>query len=332
MRNELSYEYFYHLAYTSNTPVSVMIELLSKCNLRCKHCYIPDYTNPGMSSGKIKSLLHELRELGVLNVSFTGGEIFLRDDIIELIETARNLHMRVFLLSNATVLKESTVRRLSELYISELSTTVFSLNADIHDSITGTKGSLSTVLRNLQRLKEYGIRVKVKTPVMSVNTYCFPDIQEYCIQNNFDFFVSPNIFSKLDGDGSPRNLRVSQEELQFIIKDIDRLNDNGKKEMYKHEVPCAALFYSFSIDCKGDVYPCNSFQHKVGNVYEQSVKEIWHESTSLKLINSIKKEDLQYCTGCNVQSKCYRCPAMAFNDSGSLLSCDTFAKTMAEAR
>lgn len=332
MKKELSMDYFYHIAYLNNTPVSVMIELLTKCNLRCKHCYLPEHTNAGMDFEKIKSLLNELRELGVVNVSFTGGEIFLRDDIFELIEVARKLHMRVFLLSNATLLNNSTVKRLSQLYISEFSTTVFSLNADIHDSITGTTGSLDTVLKNLQLLKEYGIRVKVKTPLMSTNAFCFKDIKKYCDQNNFGFLVSPTIFSKNDGDESPKDLRVGQDDLCLILKDIDKLNDNGKKNLYKYDVPCTALFYSLAIDCNGDVFPCNSFLYKVGNVFDESLRNIWYESESLKLTKNVKKTDLENCTECNNKLYCYRCPGMAFNDSKSVFSCDTFAKSMAEVR
>lgn len=102
----------------------------------------------------------ELRELGIVNVSFTGGEIFLREDIFELIKTARDLHMRVFLLSNATLLTEQKIKMLSELYITEFSTTIFSLKEEINDFITEQKGSLKIILDNLQLLKNIILKFK----------------------------------------------------------------------------------------------------------------------------------------------------------------------------
>ena len=45
MEQELNLNYFYNLAYLERKPVSAVIELLTECNLRCKHCYIPSHTN-----------------------------------------------------------------------------------------------------------------------------------------------------------------------------------------------------------------------------------------------------------------------------------------------
>lgn len=332
MNQELISDYFYDLAYMNNIPVSVIIELSTKCNVRCEHCYLPDHKNRGMDTDKIKSLLSELRQLGVVNVSFTGGEIFLREDLFELIETARSLYMRVFLLSNGTLLNEVKVKRLSNLYISEFSTTLFSLQPEIHDSITTSKGSLNALLKNLQLLKENNIRVQVKMPIMQTNASSFDEVREYCEQNQFKFFASPMIYSKINGDGSPKCLRVDDENLRTVVKKIDELNNRKNKLIHETDVPCGALFYSFAIDSNGDVFPCNSFPYKVGSVFESNVRDIWYKSESLQFIKSIKKTDLQSCTGCNYKNECERCPGMALLDSKNVFSCDTFARSIAEIR
>lgn len=97
--------------------------------------------------------------MGVLNVSLTGGEIFLREDLFDIIEYARNLYMRVFLLSNATLLNEQIAARLADLSIANFSTSIYSLDENVHDNITGKKGSLKSTLKNIQLLKEYNIEV-----------------------------------------------------------------------------------------------------------------------------------------------------------------------------
>ena len=77
--------------------------------------------------------------MGIQNVSFTGGEVLIRKDIFEIIEYARKLYMRVFLLSNGTLLTDNIVARLQRFHITEFSTTLFSMNCDVHDSITRKK-------------------------------------------------------------------------------------------------------------------------------------------------------------------------------------------------
>lgn len=330
MRQKLLYDYFYNKAFTENRPVSVMIELLTKCNLRCEHCYLSSHTSSGLSFEKVKELLFELRDLGVVNVSLTGGEIFLRDDLFEIIEIARSLYMRVFLLSNGTLLNGENIAKLKKLYISEFSTTIFSMNQEIHDSITKKSGSLSILLDNLNELKKTGITIRVKTPLMKKNLENFNDIYVYCKKNGFDYMVSPLIFSKNNGDTSPKSLRIEDSELDSVMKNIDSISRNN--HLHVNDVPCAAIFYSFAIDCHGDVFPCNSFFYKVGNIYQQSLNDIWYSSKELKLIKSIKNSDLKYCNKCEYKTKCDRCPGMVFMEDKNLLDCDYFAKKLARIR
>lgn len=332
MKQELIFTHFYNLAYLNNTPVSVVIELLTKCNLNCEHCYLPNHKNSGMDTEKVKNLLFELRQMGVVNVLFTGGEILLRYDIFELIETARSLYMRVTILSNGTLLDFEKVERLSKLYITGFSTTMFSLKSNIHDSITGVNGSLDSLLSNLQLLKEHKIRVKVKMPIMKSNGSCVNEVRRYCEQNKFEFLSSPTIYSKNDGDESPKSLRLERESLLVVIKEIDKLNNFKISQVHLKDVPCVALFYSFAIDCNGDVFPCNSLLIKVGNVFEDKIRDIWFESDLLKKIKNIRNEDLKECFNCEYKMKCERCPGMALLDNKDILACDKYAKSIAEIR
>lgn len=103
-RDDMVLSYFNQISCEKNKLVSVVIELLTQCNVFCKHCYLAEHNNKGLTTETVKRLLHDLRSVGVIDVTFTGGEIFLRKDIFEIIEEARKLYMRVFLLSNATLI------------------------------------------------------------------------------------------------------------------------------------------------------------------------------------------------------------------------------------
>lgn len=330
MDSEILRGYFYNKAYTSRTPVSVIIELLTKCNLKCKHCYLPEHQDAGLSFERVKTLLRQLREIGVVNVSLTGGEILLRKDLFDIIEIARDLHMRVILLSNGTLLDREKVERLANAYIAQFSTTLFSLNEETHDFITGEHGSLKKLLNGLQLLKEKGIRVMVKTPLMSVNKNDFRDVKKYCEENGFEFSASSLIFSKLDGDESPLNLRIPQNELISILQELDAINEKG--HIHEYDNTCSALRFSFAIDCQGDIFPCNSFQYKLGNIDEVSLDKLWNDSQELIHIQNLKMSEIEKCKSCSYKNYCHRCPGMAFSDCGNLSGCDSYAKILAETR
>ena len=85
-------------------PVEATIELLTKCNWNCKHCYIPVHNNDGLTTDEVFKLLYELREMGVFQVTFSGGEVFYRSDAMKIIRKARELHFDVSIFTNASLL------------------------------------------------------------------------------------------------------------------------------------------------------------------------------------------------------------------------------------
>lgn len=331
MNNEFSISELRNIAFENKNPLSVTLELLTECNWRCKHCYIPQHNNKGLEAEKIINLLHELREMGTLNLTLTGGEIFCREDIFKIIETARNLNFRVFLMTNASMLNEEKIRKLSELNITEFSVSVFSLDSSVHDSITGISGSLKRTLDNIELMKRYNVHVVVKTPLMQENYLSYKKIREYCEKNKFQYIVSAGIFCKNNGDVSPHSLRIKAENLEEIVEDLDSINNESTMPLSDKTYPCSAIFYSFFIDCKGDVYPCNSFYYKLGNVFDSSISDIWN-SDKLEKLRKITKSDLHKCNECSLLDSCQRCPGLALLEDNDLCGCSSVAKYIATAR
>lgn len=118
-----SYEYnnIIDIASVERIPFAVTIELNTTCNLRCEHCYIPKHTDCGMSTETVKRLLDDLRRLGTFELVFTGGEIFLRKDIEEILDYSRDLGFSVKLFTNVTLIDEDIAKKLKDKSISLIS-------------------------------------------------------------------------------------------------------------------------------------------------------------------------------------------------------------------
>lgn len=332
MKNELLLSYVNKRAYLNKVPLTAVIELLTLCNFKCEHCYIPHRISMGMETDVVKRLLDDLRNLGTLSVLFTGGEVFLRDDIIDIIAYARSLHMRVTILSNASLLNESKIKKLENLCITGFSTTVFSLIPEVNDAITGKCESLKPILKNLELLKRAKIKVLIKMPIMKKNAASYEMVRDFCAENQFEFMPSFTISSKLDGEDSAKDLRVEGNDLYCLVKKAEKDGVLSVKSSVSKIDPCSSIFCGISIDCKGDVFPCNSIPFKVGNIYEDSIRNIWNNSEKLKFIQGISKKDLSECVGCKYEPICERCPGMALLEGNGLFSCDPLAKRVAEAR
>lgn len=324
-----------NIACEKNIPLSATIELLTKCNLKCRHCYIPKHDDIGLDTNKIVNLLYDLREVGTLNLVLTGGEIFLRKDIFDIIETARTLHFRVFLISNANLLDEEMISRLAKLHITEFAASVYSLNSCVHDNITKVSGSLDKTLNNLLTMKKYHIPVLIKTPLMKDNYIDYKELKEFCRKNDFEIELTPVITSRNDGDTSPHSLRIDEQDITDIIRETEFNTADNKANITTfnpEDKPCRLIFSSIYIDCKGNTYPCNSYLFKVGNIFENSISEIWNNSQLLKELKRIKKKDLYKCIDCDLKNFCKRCPGLALSEDHDLYGCSSVDKSLACAR
>lgn len=323
--NEISLESLYKIAFENTIPLSATIEVLNACNLRCEHCYIPAHTSNGLSSERIISLLDELKELGTLELLLTGGEIFLRKDIMQIIRHARKIGMSVTLFTNATLVNYEQLQELAELHISEFSCSIYSMNPDIHDSITGQPGSLEKTLRNMKYAKDLGIRCGVKTVVMKKNYTEWKPILAYCEENGFDFVAPANIMPRTNGDIAPLQFQLDYAQIKQLYREESEygLEEQLSSEPWNGEdYICNKIHYSVYIQCNGNVYPCNSFYFKIGNVTEQRMSEIWNTTKDHRYLLSLKKKNMHACSSCDYKQFCVNCPGSSLMANGDMFSCN----------
>lgn len=216
--------------------------------------------------------------------------------------------------------------------IAEFSTTIFSLIPEVNDSITGKVDSLKPILKNLELLKRTKIKVRVKMPIMKKNVASYENVRNYCLENQFEFMPTFSISSKLNGEDSAKGLQVDKDDLYSLVKKAESDGVISVKNSTLKKDPCSSLFCAISIDCEGNVFPCNSIPFKVGNIYDDTISNIWYNSDKLQFIQGIKSSDLSECVDCKYVHICERCPGMALLEGKGLFSCDPLAKRVAEVR
>lgn len=324
----LSFDTIADITRENRIPFQVTIELLNNCNFRCVHCYLPNHMSAGISYDKICDVFRQLRDLGTFRVNLTGGELFVRSDILEIVREARRLGFSVSLLSNASLITDEIAKQLSELHINTFSTTVFSLNKEINDKITSVDDSLEKVLSGVKSLLKFHVPVQIKTPLMEINKFAYRDLKPYCKEIGASYQASPIILPKSDGDMTPTQYRISESDLEIIMEELDEsINLLNKKD---EGLPCPSIRNTMSIDCYGDVFPCNSFYFKVGNIYERTIFDIWNFSEGYKVLNAIHNRDLPKCQKCDLKQFCERCPGKALLEDGDLCGCSSLDRCMAQ--
>lgn len=311
----------------------VTIELTTKCNFRCKHCFIEEYTESGPTTNEIFQWLEELREFGVYEIQLTGGEIFLRKDIMKIVKYARDLMFKVVLLTNVSLLTDDLIEELDKLYVETISATLFSLDNDVNDRITLSKNSASRVKNNLQKLSKSHIRMEVKTVILSDNSEEYKDIQKFCENNDIHFLATEGVFPSFSGDSSPRELSMSYSQLCRNIGCLDmiRFGKNFSNEKSADDPICCELHYSLFIGANGNIYPCNLWFKPLGNIRLDKVSTIWSASFLTK-IRETKWKDLKKCSTCSKSKYCIRCTGIVEAMKGDYLLEDPYACRTANAR
>lgn len=327
-------------AFRLNVPLNVQLDLTYRCNERCVHCYLDHHDHGEMTTTEIKHLLQDMADAGVFILTLSGGEIFVRKDIFEIIEHARRLMFCVRLKTNATLLGEQEATRLRDLAIESIQVSIYSHRADVHDAVTLLPGSLERSLKAIRFLKAHGLKVIIANVLMTHNAGDYAKVRRLAADLGVECTLDPTITPMMDGDRSVLSLGVDHDVLSEVFRDEELVGDAESFCAIPAEVgeddlestPCSAGHTACYVSPYGDVFPCVQFPLPTGNVRREHFIDIWRHSTQMNEVRSIRVKDLPTCSSCTHASSCSRCPGLAYMEGNmrgpSSQDCEkSFART-----
>lgn len=294
-------------------PYHATVELTSRCNLECSHCYWPPGRHEELSTGELREVIDQLAGCGTLELTFTGGEPLVRHDFLELAGHARSRHMAVSLVTNGFLLDQSMAEHLATLNCFFVAVSVY--GPTTHDQITGHTGSFDRAVRALEFLAAEGIRTQVKCPLMQPNAHEVQATYELSLRLGAEFLPNPAIVPRLDGHRAPLHYRMTYQQITDFVR------WEAQHRLFKPGVSgaCNAGRGMLSIGPDGLVYPCVSWRDAAGNVRYQGIKEIWDTSQLLMRLRRLEACDFSSCSSCHALSYCHRCPGQAWEEHGDFL-------------
>ena len=302
-------------------PIVAKIELLYRCNLKCIHCFniTGKWRKGRLTTPEIKSIIDQLYDIGTVLISFTGGEIFLRKGLWDIIEYADSKDFLIELLTNGTLITEQDAEMLKNYRISNVQISMYSHIPEVHDSVTGVSGSYEKSVRAIEYLVKNKINVEIVTPLMKVNFHDYKEIRELAAQLGVTHSYTYPIFERYNGSKDVYDLRISIDQiLQFFLENPQEIS---YKDRDSNQSICDAGTNQCSISPFGDVFPCfhNMFPMKFGNLFNQPLKDIWANSESLKNFRNLRIRDLNRCSKCPAISYCNICPGLNVKANKELL-------------
>ena len=157
--------------------ISLTFEPTYACSERCLHCF-----NEGAARSDLheehrlrpdmltlddyKRIIDEAVELGIPSVTVTGGDPFSYPHCWDILDYMHERNLAVNLFTNAQALNTSEkIRRVTRLGLRQLSVSIYSTEAEVHDQITRRRGSWEQSMKALRELAEWPVPLNLKTPV-----------------------------------------------------------------------------------------------------------------------------------------------------------------------
>jgi len=301
-------------------PLSVHLDLTYRCNERCVHCYLDHDDHGEMTTAEIKGVLDQLAEAGVFYLVFSGGEIFMRRDLFELIEYARSLMFCVKLKTNACMIDAPKADRLASLHLDCVQVSVYSHRPEVHDAITKLPHSLERSITGIRLLRARDIKVILANVLMQQNVADHDGVRALARELSAEYTVDPTVTPKMNGDRSTIQFGIGNNELVQLFSNSELTSDmkelcskpSAIDDAVLDETPCSAGHTSCYVSPYGDVYPCVQFPLPTGNLRKQRFLDIWRHSSGMNEVRSIRLRDLTTCSTCTHVGNCTRCPGLAY--------------------
>jgi radical SAM protein with 4Fe4S-binding SPASM domain len=313
------------------TLIDFQIELTSKCNERCQHCYLPpNRDKTTLDTGLVVRLLDDFRSMGGISITFSGGEPLLHPDLPTFLRRSRVNDLAITILSNATLLTEPLVDVIREVNISVMQISIYSMDANEHDHITGMTGSLSQSLAAIDKLMAANIPLQISCPVMMTNYRSYPAVLKWANDKGLKAYTDYILVARSDQTTDNLKERLGEPELRPLITAIvkhdtdyqdetDTRAQEVRKSMTNTRDPnaqvCGVGRSTLCLSSSGRYYPCSSWRGmEVGSAITTSLRDVWDNSEELKQVRGITWGSFPQCLSCHDFDYCAMCMARNFNE------------------
>jgi MoaA/NifB/PqqE/SkfB family radical SAM enzyme len=302
--SEIIYEELIH----EHQLTSLTIELTKQCNEVCVHCYLPEEDKKNgkfLPFKKLKDIIDEACEMGLLQVTFTGGEPLLHPDFFEILRYAREKDLMISLLSNLTLITDKHIELFKDTNLNSTQVSLYSMDSVTHDFITQLHGSFEKTINAIKLFLNNDIPVSISCPVINKNYHHFKDVLKWAEENRISASTDLDLSAQTDYDTVNLRYATTPEQNKELLKEMleeDKdwqnaiINEYAKGIKTKDDLeqpPCSVGNDSMFISCEGIAYPCSSWQSfKIADLNTMTLKDAWdNNNPKVAELRKIKRKD-----------------------------------------
>jgi len=304
-----------------NAPLDVEWEITNSCNLRCRHCYVAaaEKLEGELNTTEALKLVEELDRIGVTDVTISGGEPFLRDDLWQIIEEIKSKRIPLIIYTNATLLNEVKIRKLVEHNIKGISVSLNGATAETHNFVQNAN-TFERVITAIKKLNDYSVKVQILFTLMKVNIGEFNELIELSRRLEVESICIYPFYPQGRGRENIDSLALDgRSAMEFLKKAVEfpspppyiyvggclsqKFTPTQKHNLVRGN-PCGKITAIITSD--GHLRPCNFLPYKTKyTIREKSIYELWNEPIFRKVRNWRKRlTEKTNCKDCELFPIC----------------------------
>ena len=287
------------------------------CNQQCVHCYAAGQiqaSEPELSTQDWKRVIDACRAAGVTQLTFTGGEPTMRDDLFELIDYARWFVTR--LNTNGIRLTPEYCEQLHGASIDSVQVTFYSSDEGIHNKLVGATHFSETVA-GIENALAAGISLSVNTPLCTLNRDYVKTLQFLYDKGVIYVTCSGLIMTGNATAPESEQMQLSESELKGVLEEAVRFCNEHDMEIsftspgwvsadFCHSLginapTCGACLSNMGVTPAGHVVPCQSWLS--GDVLGDMLADEWDGIWNGKRCQAIRAHSAAMLGDCPLRSR-----------------------------
>lgn len=261
-------------------PLTAYLELTYRCSSRCVFCYNPRrHDVEPLAAADWVAVLDDLRELGTLWVTFTGGDPLAHPGFVEVARAARERALAVRVFTNGRLVDDAMADVLAALHPASVELSLHGATPEVHDATTREPGSHAALVAAVGRLRARGVRTLLKSPLTCLDEHQVGTVvtlaERLGVPLRFDWMLTP----RDDGDTAPLRYRASAAAVEAVMARLHALGRLPTAHRTRGEPACGLGRLTVAVDPEGNVFPCIQWRSSsLGTVRERPLRELWRDS------------------------------------------------------
>ena len=293
---------------------NLTLQLSYKCNLKCTHCFNEKcYPDAELHFEDIKSIIDEAYKLGVTAVGITGGECTCHKDFLKIVKYIRDKHLAVRVLTNGQLLYDNDFfEEFVSLNPNMVKLSLYSMNPETHDKMTGIKGSQHKTKEVIRKLAERKIMTNISFLVTKENKNDYIDVLNF--GDSIGAWTSVSTYYVNNPRNNNSHLMISEDELTelYLQKEFPASPHNTEERNHvKKKTICHGAYRTIAVAPNLNVLPCNDFEYVLGNLKTESLEDIWKKKAK-EFRKIFCWENIPDCNNDDYCKYCGYCPTPAF--------------------